>query len=172
MHPVGRLAILVCALSIASCADRPQPMPAQAPDTRAADEAVIRAAIKEWAAAGRAKDAAKFVSFYADDAVVMMEDAPDIHGLAAIREAIPAMMQDPSFALSFEPDSVVVARSGDLAYETGSYAMTMTGPAKAPATETGHYVVVWQKQSDGAWKVALDVPVSDPAGGPGTAGRP
>jgi ketosteroid isomerase-like protein len=49
----------------------------------------------------------------------------------------------------------------DLAYGTGSYSMTMTGPDKEPATEMGHYVVVWRKGADGAWKV-VDAPVSDP----------
>jgi ketosteroid isomerase-like protein len=29
-------------------------------------------------------------------------------------------------------------------------------------------VVVWQKQADGTWKVAVDVPVSDPPEEPAT----
>lgn len=133
------------------------------PDSRAAEESALRARIKEWSAAAQAKDAAKFVSVYADDAVVMMAGTLDIQGIAAIREAIPAMMQDPAFALSFEAGHVEVARSGDLAYETGSYTMTMTGPDKKPASEKGHYVVVWRKGADGAWKVVVDAPVSDPS---------
>ena len=110
--------------------------------------------------------AAKFTSFYTDDAVVMMAGAPDISGMPAIREGIGQMMSDPAFALSFEPANVVVARSGDLAYETGPYTMTMTGPDKKPATETGHYVAIWRKQADGTWKAAVDAPVSDPPAAP------
>jgi ketosteroid isomerase-like protein len=71
-------------------------------------------------------------------------------------------MQDPNFSLTFEPDEVVVAGSGDLAYETGTYAITLSDTKKKPSTEKGHYVVVWQKQADGAWKAVRDVPVSDP----------
>lgn len=162
LNALGRAASLAAALFLAACAQQPAPEPSAPPDTRAADEAALRALIKDWAAAARAKDAAKFVAVYADDAVVMMAGAPDIRGLAAIREGIPAMMQDPAFALSFEADTVEVARSGDLAYETGSYSMTMTGPDKKPATEKGRYVVVWRKGADGAWKVVVDAPVSDP----------
>jgi len=154
---------LVCgALVLAACAPQAQAPPAAPPDTRAADEAAIHAAVKEWSASAQAKDADKFASFYAESATVMFEDAADISGSASIREAIGGMMQDPNFALSFAADKVVVARSGDLAYETGTYELTTSDAKKKPATENGHYVVVWQKQADGAWKVVQDVPVSDP----------
>ncbi len=171
MNALGRTFVLVGAFALVACA-QPAPTPTATPDTRAADEATLRATIKEWAAAAQAKDAAKFVSFYTEDAVVMMAGAPDISGLPDIREGIGHMMQDPAFALSFEPATVVVARSGDLAYETGPYSMTMTGPDKKPATETGHYVVIWRKQADGTWKAAVDAPISDPPAAPVPPARP
>ena len=154
---------LVCGvLVLAACAPQAQAPPAAPPDTRAADEAAIHSAVKEWSASAQAKDAAKFASFYAEDATVMFEGALDVSGKAAISEAIGGMMQDPNFALSFAANKVVAARSGDLAYETGTYEMTMSDAKKKPATQKGHYVVVWQKQADGAWKVVVDTPVSDP----------
>jgi uncharacterized protein (TIGR02246 family) len=162
LNAVGRRGFLAAAVVLAACAQPPAPAPTTPPDTRAADEAALRTLIKDWSAAAQAKDASKFVSLYADDAVVMLADVPDIKGIAAIREAIPAMMQDPAFALSFEADKVEVARSGDLAFETGGYAMTMTGRNKKPATEKGHYVVVWRKGADGTWKAVVDAPISDP----------
>ena len=166
MNATGRTFLLAAAVALAGCTQERAPAPSEPPDTRAADEATLRALIKEWSAAAQAKDAAKFVSFYAEDAVLMLANEPDVKGLAAIREAVPGMMQDPAFALSFEPDNVVVARSGDLAFETGPYSMTMTGPDKKPATEKGHYVAVWRKQADGTWKVAVDAPSSDPPEAP------
>jgi len=155
MHTMTRCAYLVAAVAVAACAGQPA-------DNRAADEAAIRTAVREWSAAAAAKDAATFASFYAEDGVIMLANAPDIAGMAAIREGLAGMMADPNFALSFSPDTVIVARSGDLAYETGSYTMAMSGPDGAAASERGHYVVVWRKQDGGAWKVAIDVPVSDP----------
>jgi uncharacterized protein (TIGR02246 family) len=165
MCALGRSLALVGAVALVACA-QPAPPPTPPPDTRAADEATLRSTIEDWAAAAQAKDAARFVSFYTEDAVVMMAGAPDLSGMPAIREGIAAMMQDPAFALSFEPASVVVARSGDLAYETGPYTMTMSGPDKKPATETGHYVAIWRKQADGTWKAAVDAPLSDPPAAP------
>ena len=131
-------------------------------DTRSTDEAAIHALIEDWSAAAQAKDAARFTSIYADDAVVMLEGAPDLRGLTDIRAGIGGMMQDPNFALSFEADEVVVARSGDLAYETGTFSMTLSGPDLNPMSQAGNYVVVWRKQPDGAWKVIVDAPISSP----------
>lgn len=160
MTSLGRIGLVAGAVILVGCAQQ-APAPTPPPDTRAADEAAIRAAITEWVASAQAKDAEKFASFYAEDAVLMMAGSAPVSG-AAISAATGAMMQDPNFALSFEPSSVVVARSGDLAYETGTFSLTMSDPKKKPATETGDYVVVWQKQADGSWKVVRDVPVVGP----------
>ena len=149
-------------MALTACAAPPAEQPPEQPDTRAADEAIIHAAVKEWSAAAQAKDAEAFASFYAEDGVLMLGGAPVTSGKAAVQEGIGGMMQDPNFALSFEADQVVVSRSGDIAYETGTYVMTMSDADQNPATDKGHYVVIWRKQMDGEWKVALDVPVSGP----------
>jgi len=166
MPKLARSAVLLSAVALGACAQQAPTPAAPPPDTRAADEAAIHALVKEWSGAAQAKDVERFTSVYAEDAVVMMEDAPDISGKAAIREGIGGMMSDPNFGLSFQAAKVVVARSGDLAYETGTYTMTMSDAKKKPATETGNYVVVWQKQADGAWKVVVDAPISDPPAAP------
>jgi len=164
---VTRIGSLVVMVILGACSQQqpPAPQPVEPPDTRAADEAAIRAAAKEWASAAAAKDAEKFASFYAEDATLMLGNAPDFKGATAIREAAGGMMQDANFALSFETTAVQVARSGDMAYELGTYSMTTTNPkTKKAATEKGNYVVVWKKQADGKWKAIVDAPVSDPAG--------
>jgi uncharacterized protein (TIGR02246 family) len=158
--PIRSLA-MIGALALAGCVTEPPPT-AEPPDTRAADEAAIRATIEEWSASAQAKDAAKFASFYTDDGILMLEGMENLQGPAAIEAAHAAMMEDPNFDLSFAADHVEVARSGDLAYETGSYTNTMSDPEGKPTTQTGHYLVVWKKDASGTWKVAADVPVSNP----------
>lgn len=161
MKILVRNVALVGALALVGCAAEAPP-PAEPPDTRAEDAAAIRAAVEEWSAAAEAKDAEKFASFYADDGVLLLEAAPDARGMAALREGIAGMMRDPNFSLSFAADEVVVARSGDLAYETGTYALAMSGPDGDPVAQRGHYVDVWRKNAQGEWKVVVDAPVSDP----------
>jgi uncharacterized protein (TIGR02246 family) len=163
MSTTRNLLSILALVFVVACAPAPQE-PVEAPDTREADEAAIRAAVRDWTAAAEAKDADRFASFYMDDGVLMLEGMPDIHGQSDLREGMTGMMQDPNFSLSFDTDDVEVARSGDMAYETGTYTMTVTDPStSAPVTERGSYVVVWRKQDDGSWKVAVDAPLSDPS---------
>jgi uncharacterized protein (TIGR02246 family) len=162
MSHLTRYAFPLAVLTLVGCMQQTPP-PAPPPDTRAAEEAAIRAAVGEWGAAARAKDAAAFASFYADDAVLLLEASPDFTGRAAIGAMIGGMMQDPNFAMSFETSSVVVARSGDIAYERGSYGLTLSDANQQPAAQKGNYVMIWRKQADGIWKVAVDSPSSEPA---------
>ena len=162
-----RAGLLLSLVTLAACTQQ-APAPTPPPDTRAADEDAIHALVKVWSGAAQSKDPAKFTAVYAEDATVMMEGMADVSGKAAIKEAITGMMSDPNFALSFAADKVVVARSGDLAYETGTYTMTMSDAKKKPATQSGHYVVVWRKEADGSWKAFRDAPVSNP---PESAGK-
>jgi uncharacterized protein (TIGR02246 family) len=152
--------LLAAALLTLGCSQTP---PAEPADTRAQDEMAIRDAAKAWAAAAQAKDPDKFVSFYTDDAVLMLADAPETSGKAALHDAIAMFMKDPAFALSFETTSVEVARSGDMAYELSTFSFTSTDEkTKKPVTGKGHGIALWKKQADGSWKVRVDVPVSGP----------
>jgi uncharacterized protein (TIGR02246 family) len=157
---VTAVSLLAAALLTMGCS---QPAPAEPPDTRAQDEMAIRDAEKAWVAASQAKDPDKFAAFYTDDAVLMLPDAPEMSGKAAIHDAIASFMKDPAFALSFETKAVEVARSGDMAYELSTHTITSTdAKTRKPVTGTGHGVIVWKKQADGSWRVRVDVPVSDP----------
>jgi uncharacterized protein (TIGR02246 family) len=162
MTSLVRPIVLIGALAVAGCVAE-APAPAPPPDNRAADEAALRVALEQWSAAAQAKDAATFASFYTDDGILLLEGAPDAVGMPALKEGTSGMMSDPNFSLSFGPDTVEVARSGDIAYDVGTYTLTMSGPDGTPVTQTGRYVDVWKKNAVGEWKVAVDAPVSDPA---------
>ena len=129
----------------------------QAPDSRAADEAAIRAASREWSNAASGKDLEKAVSFYADDATYNPPGAPLAAGKDAIRKVWANVVAIPGGNLRWVTSKVEVARSGDLAYDTGAYALTKNDASGKPVTATGKYVVVWKKQADGKWKVIEDI---------------
>jgi uncharacterized protein (TIGR02246 family) len=138
--------VFLCLVLLAAGCSRSQP--GEQPDTRAHD-------------AAKNKDPEKSASYYTEDAVLMFAGAPDAYGKAAIREAIGQLMQDPAFTVSWQVESVEVARSGELAIEQETYSLTMMDPqSQSPVTEKGHGLVVWKKQADG-WKAYLDVMVSD-----------
>ena len=127
----------------------------------AADEAAIRAASAAWSQVSTAKDLDKSVAVYTDDAVQMSPKGPPVHGKDAIRKGWAAMLAMPGPGLSFQTTSVEVARSGDLAYETGTYDFVTADKKGKTNDEKGKYVVVWKKQSDGSWKAAVDIDNSD-----------
>ena len=163
MPPKRQLVVTVALFAFAACAQPPVVDSPESLDTRAEDAATIHALVKTWSAAAQARDVDTFAAVYADDAVLMIEGVPDAVGVDAIREGIGNMMQDPNFDLSFVADKVKVARSGDMAFETGAYSLSWSDSDGDPTTQTGSYVVVWEKQADGTWKVVIDAPVSDPA---------
>jgi len=125
--------------------------------SRAADEAAIRAASAAWSQASTAKDLDKTISFYADDALQFPEKAPAAKGKENIRKNWAPLLAAPGAGLSFQTTTVEIARSGELAYETGTYDFVTTDKQGKSSDEKGKYVVVWKKQNDGSWKAAVDI---------------
>lgn len=150
------------ALALASCGGSgpTTSQPAAVVDTRAADEAAIRAADLAWSKAAGDKDPVRTASFYADNAVLMVAGSPIGTGKDAIQKGFAGMMTDPKFALSFAPTKVEVSKAGDLAYEIGDYEITFSDKKGKPLTTKAKYVVVWGKQADGSWKALVDAPTS------------
>ncbi len=136
-----------------SCA---QQKPAEPPDTRAVDEAAIRAADADFAKAAEAKDLDKCMSPYADDAVLLASGAPAFIGKENIRKFMQGLVAAPNLQLKINIASVDVARSGDIAIDRGSVDTTITDKKGKPTTGTSEYVLVWEKQADGSWKIAAD----------------
>jgi ketosteroid isomerase-like protein len=52
---------------------------------------------------------------------------------------------------------VEVARSGDLAYEIGTFEESFKDAGGSPVKVVGKYVVVWKKQPGGEWKAIIDI---------------
>src|SRR5438552_1008212 len=86
-------------------------------------EAYIRGAEPRFITAFNAGNADAVASFYADDAVLLIPNAPIARGNAAIRDAFAAHFGAMHPSLNFGPDRIV--QSGDVAYEYGHYTMQM-----------------------------------------------
>jgi uncharacterized protein (TIGR02246 family) len=120
------------------------------------DEQRLRALDKAWSAAAASKDAARTAAFYAEDGSLLPFNAPIVNGKAKIQETWAALMAKPGFALHFEPTRIVVSKSHDMAYDVGTFELTMNDDKGKPATLVGKFLVAWQKQKSGEWKVAAD----------------
>jgi uncharacterized protein (TIGR02246 family) len=148
------LNILVTVL--AGCGTTQPPAPVL--DTRAQDEAAIRAVAQEWGKAIENKNLDQTLSYYADDAWVYPQNAP-VAKTADQRRGVWAAFFAMPGASDMQGDitRVEVARSGDLAVEYGTFAMTVNDKKGKPITETEKYVVTWKKHADGNWKAIADI---------------
>jgi ketosteroid isomerase-like protein len=129
-------------------------------DTRAADAQTIRDLDAQWSKSAGAHDLDGTVSYYSDDAFVLPPNAP----IATTKEAIRAgwaTSVGPGVDMSFQTNKVEVASSGDIAYDVGTYAVSMKDAQGNPVTDRGKYVAVWKKQADGKWKAVADTWNSD-----------
>jgi len=133
-------------------------------DTSAADLQAIKDKETQWAKDAAAKDPNKFAVYYADDATLLLPNAPIIKGISQIKSALQGLMQDPHFSLTFSGDAAEV--SGNLGYTQGHYTMTMSDQKGNSVEDKGKYLTVWKKQADGTWKAVEDMNNTDlpPAG--------
>jgi uncharacterized protein (TIGR02246 family) len=145
---VTAVTLLVSAGSAVSVAQQSNPNP---------DEQAIRKLDKEWSAAARSKDLDKTISFYSDDASALPFNAPIATGKEQIRQVWAHLTSLPGFALTFSPTKIEVAKSGDLAYDVGTFELKANDAQGSTVTQVGKYVVVWKKQSDKQWKAILDM---------------
>ncbi len=167
---IKRTIITVCLLSIFVTVSFAQAKPATKPEAAAAKSDDGTKAIKDteaaWVKAFASKDAEKIAAFYTEDAM-LIANGPTVTGRAAIMAAFKGMAADPKFSLTFSSTKVEVAKSGELAYSSGTYTLTLSDPkTKKLLTDKGQYATVFKKQADSSWKAVVDVANSNPPPAP------
>ena len=108
-------------------------------------------------AAENAGDADYFVEMMAEDAVIMAPDQPVQEGKAAcasfVREVLAGLLE--AFNRQIRYVSAEVRVIGDMAFDRGTFSFTVS-PRTGGETiqETGKYLWIYSRASDGPWKVA------------------
>jgi ketosteroid isomerase-like protein len=100
-----------------------------------------------------------WVSFFADDGIMMPQGGSMAVGRDAIRKAITETFAAPGYSLRWEP--VDAAVSGPMGYTYGLYKASRQDASGKPVTSYGKYVTIWKRQRDG-WKVAVDIGNASP----------
>jgi uncharacterized protein (TIGR02246 family) len=126
-----------------------------------AEERAIREQIKQYQQAAAKKDPGAAADIFAKDAAFLYAGMPLVRGRSAVRDVLAQFMRTPGFALSFEPMYIEVAPAGDMAYELGTYLLTMD-TTDGHKDHAGKYVTVWRKSGE-RWEIAVDAPSSDSA---------
>jgi len=164
--PIGLLAAAAMLPALSACEK-----PAATVDT-AKETAALQAQLDAFNAAAKAKDAEKMVALDATD-VKGYGGGPDINGRDEDLKVTKAMLADPAYSFAVKAEHTEIAKSGDLAVQTGSFEGAGTNPTtKAVEHATGHYVAAFRKDADGTWKLAAVSSSPTPAAGAMPAAAP
>lgn len=150
-----RFALGCLVLFSAACEKAPPP------DTREADAKTIKDLETAWAKTASTKNIDAFAAYYADDASVLVPNAPIWSGKQAIKDGLKTMMSDPNYSLTLKDPRVEVSKSGDMAFTQGAYEMTFSDVKGNKFSDEGKYLTVWRKMPDGSWKAVEDTACSD-----------
>lgn len=115
----------------------------------------IEAGDATWMEAFNRGDAVAVAALYTDNATLMPPNSAMIQGRQGIQDfwqaGIEGGLKDATLT------TVEVQASGNTAYEIGKFSLTAQPKGQDPVMVSGKYVVVWQRQSDGSWKLHVDI---------------
>lgn len=152
------LAMLI-ALGVAACAEQAdqEGTAGEMEMSMAMDPMELRSAIESngdaWESAANAGDATALAELYATDATLMPDGAETVRGRDGIQEFWTGFLAEIPEGSVVELESVDVDGAGDLAYEVGRFTLSSGGDV----LDEGKFVVVWQHQPDGSWKMLVDI---------------
>jgi len=123
------------------------------------DVAQVRKAIEDgnlkFGEAVRQGNGAAIGALYTDDATILPPNGEMVKGKPAITAFWTGGLQ--AGIKEAVLTTVEVLDMGELAFEIGKYALKIQPAGHGVIEDTGKYVVLWKKQSDGAWKLHVDI---------------
>ena len=159
--PIRRRVMIIVALSMFSLSAC-----ATVPINNAQEELRLMAISREWSDAASSGDLDRIVSYWGEEATVMMAGLPTFRGKSAIRGYIAESLKIPGFKISWEPLEAHVSASGDMGYIVERSQVTVPDSTGKLITSHSRAVTVWRKGADGRWRNMVDISNADP-GSPG-----
>jgi uncharacterized protein (TIGR02246 family) len=127
--------------------------------TRAVDAAgMIRQIGKDWARHWNAGELDELAAAYAADAVYLPPHHPAVHGRDSIREYLKAPLGHGVSDLAF--DVTYIKQQGPVAWDVGTYRMSLPGNDGTRREDHGKYLTVWSRVGK-KWLITADAWSSD-----------
>jgi uncharacterized protein (TIGR02246 family) len=108
-----------------------------------------------FAKAAANNDASAMAAGYAADAWLLPPGSDIIKGRQGIREFFKSVTAG-EVLNTIAQRTVEVEKSGNTAYEVGTFSWIVQPKGKMAATTVGKYIVVWKREADGTWKAYRD----------------
>ncbi len=93
-----------------------------------------------------------FQYYLAEDALLLSNRAPTVQGKSNIYQTM--LASNGLYTLNWQPLTSDISSSGDLGYTSGRFTMT---DIRTKEARSGKYVNIWKKNSQGAWKLSLNM---------------
>ena len=133
-----------------------EPAVPSAVETTGADIAALDALREQFVGLFQVGDASSLAALYTEGAILMPPEKPAATGRQAIESVFRATFGQFSAKLNIDFDETKIA--GDWAFERGSYALTLTPrDGGEPIQESGKYLMILRRDSQGSWKLARDI---------------
>ena len=120
--------------------------------------ATIRRTGDDWARHWNAGELDGVVAAYAEDAVYLPSHHEAVHGREAIREYLKGPLSHRVCGLAF--DVTYIKQQGPIAWDVGTYRMTIPQNDGTKKEDHGKYLTVWRRVGKG-WLIAADAWSSD-----------
>ncbi len=146
------------ALSLTSVACQPAAQEAASGALSDEDVAAIRNTLASWVRSVRASDWAAAAALLTEDAVWMPPHEPLLVSRAAVQKSLAAL----HLVTDFTATPLEIDGRDGLGYSRISHSITFAAEgAPEPITDTGKVLVIWRKQPDGSWLMAIAIWNSD-----------
>ena len=157
---LGAIIVLLTARPAFSQTKNPSPVPEVTSEIFAEAKRAIDKSNAEWIEAWEKGDPERIAAIFTDDAVMLSQGGRVFKGRQQILERQKAAMQSVTRPVKVSLVTVKIWLDGTTAYETGKYKYEYAEKGK-PITEEGRYVTMWKRQSDGLWKLSMDMAVPE-----------
>lgn len=114
-----------------------------------------------WIRSVQTKNIDSLMTLYAPDAESMQEGLSAVKGTEELREIYAGFFKAMPRDFNATVRGVDLSDDGTLAYDRGSFTMTVNGPDGKPLQVSGDYLNVWKK-IDGQWVTVAEMSNSSP----------
>jgi len=116
-------------------------------------EVIICRLSEQWTGLWNSGQLDQVVDLYTKDALYLPAHANPIHGRKNIREFLREPMRQGATDFTLRID--FIQRAGNLAYDVGHYSIQLPQPDGSKKLDQGRYLVIWQRQESGEWRMLV-----------------